>query len=138
MDMQDSSTNGVPVISGVFRYGKRGPGVFRYGKRYDVDDDDTAAKRIFRWGKRDDVSMDEAAKRIFRWGKRSYQDDVNGYDDDEDDEVKRMIFRYGKRGDVADKRRLFSFGKRYTGNHVASDLDIRSDSPHVPFRFGEK
>ena len=118
---------------GVFRYGKRAPMVFRYGKReagYDGGDD--TMKRIFRWGKRDGDDI----KRLFRWGKRS---------DDQDDleEMKRMVFRYGKRADYGDdyaidddKRRLFQFGKRNYGD-IQDDLQIRSNSPHVPFRFGE-
>jgi hypothetical protein len=119
----------------VFRYGKRGQGVFRYGKREDDFENDDTMKRLFRWGKRDN----DDNKRIFRWGKRS--DDL-----DDLEEMKRMVFRYGKRADYDDyyandddKRRVFQFGKRNTGKgNVQSDLVLRSDSPHVPFRFGKE
>ena len=74
----------------------------RYGKRgLDGLDDELmseAAKRVFRYGKRD---MDEE-KRVFRFGKRGYDDDI--------DEDKR-VFRFGKRGDIDEDKRVFRFGK---------------------------
>lgn len=138
----------------VFRYGKRAPAVFRYGKRSDDVDayaDDMDVKRLFRWGKRSDLTNDDV-KRLFRWGKRAddqaaMMDALAEAEDAEEEVAKRTVFRYGKRNgaDASDKkRRVFRFGKRTAADALDLDAyqygrDTRNpEQPHVPFRFGDE
>ena len=111
---------------GLLRYGKRGA-LFRYGKRTmepALTDDESwdkrsgeenTAKRLFRWGKRDDADFEEAKRTLFRYGKRGdfTSDELdNALSDVENAQEKRRILRYGR--------------------------DTRANKPHVPFRFGRE
>lgn len=143
----------------IMRYGRGS--VFRYGKRSDDSDSDNfedTAKRLFRYGKRDEL------KRLFRYGKRDFEDSdaVADFDDLSEDkrvfrygkragEEDKRVFRYGKRSDqdmASDKRQIFRYGKRADIDDLLEEAKRRimrygrearaPQEPHVPFRFGDK
>lgn len=137
----------------IMRYGRGS--VFRYGKRDSSDDFEDPSKRLFRYGKRDEL------KRLFRYGKRDFEDsEAPEYDAlDEDKRVfrygkradleEKRVFRYGKRSDEeVNKRQIFRYGKRADLDDLLEEAKRRimrygrdaraAQEPHVPFRFGEE